>query len=460
MEEKKEMRTLHTWLKLATACCINCFIFIAFISPSVADCSSAFWSKSFALVSDMRSDNKHCPLNFTSYPYLPSGDSSGHNGKVILWDMISSHLCCRNALNAFAQVLAVRANQTPDGTIFIGQDSWKQCSSPFPTQQLVSIETCGFSNFYSGSSMCTNLSLSQIQGSPLYLEAVKLCSNLSSSFQRSCRNCTDAIAKVAEFLLQLLQKQTNSTETTLYPGYIKLKRSLENAFLAVFVAVMVLILILVLVKFLVLKKDERKKASETNAIKGQQYMDCEAYEGWLRSGQVVAIKEIKKGSSLNTFTREVAGISRIRHPNLVSMLGCCIEGDEQYLFLEYCHAGNLAQHLLITLSIVHRDIKLTNILLTENLEPKLLDFGLAKMLGMEESKVFTDVRRTVGKILKPFYILQYFVLPNQVEASCGPPIDVVFDELEKAWKNNEAEMKRGKEIVTSAVPQSMEMVSV
>lgn len=41
-------------------------------------------------------------------------------------------------------------------------------------------------------------------------------------------------------------------------------------------------------------------------------------------------------------------------------------------------------------------LQLTNILLTEKLEPKLSDFSLAKMLGMEESKVFTDVRGTIG----------------------------------------------------------------
>ena len=41
-------------------------------------------------------------------------------------------------------------------------------------------------------------------------------------------------------------------------------------------------------------------------------------------------------------------------------------------------------------------LQLTNILLTEDFEPKLSDFGLAKMLGMEESKVFTDVRGTIG----------------------------------------------------------------
>ncbi|PPD69850.1 hypothetical protein GOBAR_DD33262 [Gossypium barbadense] len=465
--KKEEMRTLYTWLKLATLCFIYCFFFIAFAfaapSPDVADCS----------------------LNFTSYPYLPSGNCIGENGKVILWGSISSHLCCRNALNALFQVLAVRANQIPDSIIFIGQDSWNQCNSPFPSQPLVSLHSCGFDNFYSGSSKCSNLSLSQIQGSPPYLEAVKLCSDLSSSFDNTCKNCTDAIEKVAESLLALVQRQKDHTERTLCslaavlsvaaanvtdssfgpnlfscmsslddfdPGYIKLK-NLAKALVAVFVAVMVLILILVLVKFVTLKKSKiQKRLPKPLLPKDINNWSClyifskaeiekaisinnrkkslgrgsagEVFEGRLPSGQVVAIKQIKKGNSLDSFTREVAGLSRIRHPNLVSLLGCCIEGDEQYLVLEYCHSGNLADHILrkdtvltwekrvkilrdcalglrylhnyIDGCIVHRDIKLTNILLTEDLEPKLSDFGLAKMLGMEESKVFTDVRGTIG----------------------------------------------------------------
>ncbi|XP_038991984.1 probable serine/threonine-protein kinase PBL28 [Hibiscus syriacus] len=275
----------------------------------------------------------------------------------------------------------------------------------------------------------------------------------------------------------------------------------------------------------------------------------EVYEGRLPSGQVVAIKQIKKGNSLDTFAREVAGLSRIRHPNLVSLLGCCIEGDEQYLVLEYCHAGNLAQHLLrkdcvltwdrrvkilrdcalglrylhsyIDGCIVHRDIKLTNILLTEHLDPKLSDFGLAKILGMKESKVFTDVRGTIGYMdpeymtnakltcasdIYSFGIVALQILSGQkvieldldaseqltrkaTDVSLGrrpvtdfedprlhedlnrkdfesilhiavlcvakssrgrPPIDVVFDELDKAWENTKAEMKMRKEIGTSA----------
>ena len=57
--------------------------------------------------------------------------------------------------------------------------------------------------------------------------------------------------------------------------------------------------------------------------------------------------------------------------------------------------ANASCNLISNGSFMHAS-ELTNILLTENLEPKLSDFGLAKMLGMEESKVFTDVRGTIG----------------------------------------------------------------
>ncbi|KAF7817766.1 putative receptor-like protein kinase [Senna tora] len=150
----------------------------------------------------------------------------------------------------------------------------------------------------------------------------------------------------------------------------------------------------------------------------------QVYKGVLPSGQVVAIKHLTKANSSDSFTREVEGLSRLRHPNLVCLFGCCMQDGHRYLVYEYCAEGNLAQHLLrrdshltwetrvkilrdcsfalkylhhhIEGCVVHRDIKLTNILLTENLQAKLSDFGLAKMLGMEESKVFTDVRGTIG----------------------------------------------------------------
>lgn len=74
----------------------------------------------------------------------------------------------------------------------------------------------------------------------------------------------------------------------------------------------------------------------------------QVYRGVLPSGQFVAVKHIYKNSKSDSFTREVEGLSRIRHPNLVCLFGCCIEGDEHYLVYEYCSQGNLAQHLLST----------------------------------------------------------------------------------------------------------------
>ncbi|XP_024975849.1 wall-associated receptor kinase-like 21 [Cynara cardunculus var. scolymus] len=79
----------------------------------------------------------------------------------------------------------------------------------------------------------------------------------------------------------------------------------------------------------------------------------EVYKGILPSGQAVAIKQISNQNNADSFTREVEGLSRIRHPNLVCLFGCCIEDGEQYLVYEYCPAGNLAHHLLRKYHIPH-----------------------------------------------------------------------------------------------------------
>ncbi|RWR74630.1 Protein kinase domain-containing protein [Cinnamomum micranthum f. kanehirae] len=207
-----------------------------------------------------------------------------------------------------------------------------------------------------------------------------------------------------------------------------------------------LMLVVVLIKYVTKKKKPARppeglytfsKAEIENAISLSTHKVSlgagsagRVYKGVLPSGQLVAIKHIYKSSKTDTFRREVEGLSRIRHPNLVCLFGCCEEDGEQYLVYEYCPYGNLAQHLLRSDSvlswdkrvkilrdcalalrflhsypdghIVHRD--LTNILLTENMDPKLSDFGLAKILGMEESKVFTDVRGTLG-YMDPEYMI-------------------------------------------------------
>lgn len=72
------------------------------------------------------------------------------------------------------------------------------------------------------------------------------------------------------------------------------------------------------------------------------------YKGVLPSGQAVAIKHIYKSNTSDSFRREVEGLLRVRHQNLVCLFGYCIEDGEQYLVYEYCPAGNLAYQLLST----------------------------------------------------------------------------------------------------------------
>uniref|UniRef100_A0A9I9E6V4 Protein kinase domain-containing protein n=2 Tax=Cucumis melo TaxID=3656 RepID=A0A9I9E6V4_CUCME len=224
--------------------------------------------------------------------------------------------------------------------------------------------------------------------------------------------------------------------------------SVAKAIVAAIVVVVVLLLIVLLAKHASKKKKKTKPSAsnDTSTWSGlyrfakeeiDRALDFgsertslgrgsagQVYKGILPSGQLVAIKKIFQSNTSDSFIREVEGLSRVRHQNLVCLLGCCIENGEQYLVYEYCEQGNLAQHLLrkdtvlswksrvqilrdcalalrylhqrVDGCIVHRDIKLTNILLTEKMEPKLSDFGLARMLGMDETKVFTDVRGTIG----------------------------------------------------------------
>ncbi|KAK4753925.1 hypothetical protein SAY87_002029 [Trapa incisa] len=160
------------------------------------------------------------------------------------------------------------------------------------------------------------------------------------------------------------------------------------------------------------------------------------YKGYLEDGQVVAIKRAKGDHFMdhNTqFSREVELLSKIDHQNLVKLLGFLDKGDERLIITEYVPNGTLRSHLdgnhypilnfsqriaiaidvahgltyLHTYSerqIIHRDVKPSNILLTENMRAKVADFGFARLVAdSEQSQVHTAVKGTVG-YLDPEYM--------------------------------------------------------
>ncbi|KAI8558017.1 hypothetical protein RHMOL_Rhmol04G0056100 [Rhododendron molle] len=162
------------------------------------------------------------------------------------------------------------------------------------------------------------------------------------------------------------------------------------------------------------------------------------YKGLLSDGTVIAVKQLSSKSKQGNreFVNEIGMISALQHPHLVRLYGCCIEGNQLLLVYEYMENNSLARALFgpeecqlqldwptrykicigiarglaylheeSRLKIVHRDIKATNVLLDKNLNPKISDFGLAKLDEEDDTHISTRIAGTYG-YMAPEYAMR------------------------------------------------------
>ncbi|XP_031130044.1 putative receptor-like protein kinase At4g00960 isoform X2 [Ipomoea triloba] len=240
------------------------------------------------------------------------------------------------------------------------------------------------------------------------------------------------------------------------------------------VPIVAIIIIVLSLCVCIVRKKKQKRKQENNmddSNKLGQGGFGPVYKGKLPNGLQLAVKRLSVNSRQGDqeFKNEVLLVAKLEHRNLVRLLGFCLEGREKLLVYEFAPnasldhflfdpvkrenldwetrykiIGGISRGLLYLheesrLRIIHRDLKASNVLLDANMNPKISDFGMAKLFELDESEGNTS--RIVGTYgyMSPEYAMHgQFSVKSDVFSFGVLVLEIVSGQKNSCFKNGES----------------------